>query len=53
MEKRYFVSKQEAVEFNTLEAKRRGCDMKLTNQWWFMDNDENGWYLIVDSDSVK
>lgn len=50
MEKRYFVSKREAIEFNKIEAESRGCDMLYTTMWWEMGEDENGWYLVMTVD---
>lgn len=52
MKKVYFESEQAAIDFNRAEAEKRGCDMVQTTMWWQIDQDDTGWYLMVDEQTA-
>lgn len=45
--KLYLESEEEAMAYSAAEAEFRGCNMESTIFWWAVEEDENGYYLVI------
>jgi hypothetical protein len=46
--KLYFESEEQAMAYSAAEAEYRGCNMESTIYWYGWEEDEIGWYCLIE-----